>query len=332
MDLSEQEKQEIRACLDRGEALPEKYRWKLFAAPRETELIWPGKTGEVTNVVLPFQVIEHVDEPRAEQAAATADLFATDHKSGRQSGGWSNKLIWGDNKLVLSSLKNGPLRREIEAAGGLKLVYIDPPFDVGADFSFNIEVGSDSVTKDSSIIEDIAYRDTWGRGTDSYVSMIAERLALLHGLLSSDGSIFIHVGPTVSHHVRIILEECFGAGQFTNEIIWRRAFAHNDPSRCGNIHDTLFYFSKTQTRIWNKTLQKPNPEYVEQFFDQYDDERKERYSRLPLDAPRHGEGGNLVYEWKGSWPSRNRTWAVVREKMEEYERLGRIHYPKSGMP
>ena len=78
MDLSEQEKQEIRACLDRGETLPDKYRWKLFAAPRETELIWPGKTGEVTNVVLPFQVIEHVDEPRAEREATTADLFATD--------------------------------------------------------------------------------------------------------------------------------------------------------------------------------------------------------------------------------------------------------------
>ena len=87
-------------------------------------------------MVLPFQSIEQVDEPRVETSGQVADLFAFDVKTGRQSGGWTNKLIWGDNKLVLASLKNGPLRREIEAAGGpCKLVYIDPPFDVGADFS-----------------------------------------------------------------------------------------------------------------------------------------------------------------------------------------------------
>lgn len=161
MDLTDDEKREVQALVARGEALPEKYRWKLFAQPRQTELIWPGKTSEVTNVVLPFQVIEHVDEPREETVATTSDLFATG-ATGRQSGGWTNKLIWGDNKLVLSSLKNGPLRREIEAAGGLKLVYIDPPFDVGADFSIDIEVGEESLTKEPSLIEDIAYRDTWG--------------------------------------------------------------------------------------------------------------------------------------------------------------------------
>ncbi len=148
MDLTDDEKREVQALVAKGEALPEKYRWKLFAQPRQTELIWPGKTSEVTNVVLPFQVIEHVDEPREETVATTKDLFALDQKSGRQSGGWTNKLIWGDNKLVLSSLKNGPLRREIEAAGGLKLVYIDPPFDVGADFSFEIEIGEESFTKE----------------------------------------------------------------------------------------------------------------------------------------------------------------------------------------
>ena len=148
MDLTDDEKREVQALVAKGEALPEKYRWNLFAQPRQTELIWPGKTSEVTNVVLPFQVIEHVDEPREETVATTKDLFALDQKSGRQSGGWTNKLIWGDNKLVLSSLKNGPLRREIEAAGGLKLVYIDPPFDVGADFSFEIEIGEESFTKE----------------------------------------------------------------------------------------------------------------------------------------------------------------------------------------
>ena len=127
--------------IERGEPLPPKYRLSLFADAPEVELIWQGKSSEVTTVVLPFQSIEQIDEPRAETGAQQLGLFAVDAGSGRQSGGWTNKLIWGDNKLVLSALKNGPLRREIEAAGGLKLIYIDPPFDVGADFSVNIEIG-----------------------------------------------------------------------------------------------------------------------------------------------------------------------------------------------
>ena len=93
-----------------------------------------------------------------------------DDNSGRQSGGWTNKLIWGENKLILSSLTNGPMKAEIDKAGGLKLVYIDPPFDVGADFSIEVNVGDGSVTKEASVIEQFAYRDTWGPG--KYSKMI----------------------------------------------------------------------------------------------------------------------------------------------------------------
>ena len=92
-----------------------------------------------------------------------SNLFDVDER-GRQLKGWTNKLIWGDNKLILSSLKNGPMRKEIEAQGGLKLIYIDPPFDVGADFSMDIEIGDDTFTKKPNILEEIAYRDTGVRG------------------------------------------------------------------------------------------------------------------------------------------------------------------------
>jgi hypothetical protein len=94
---------------------------------------------------------------------------------GRQLRGWTNKLIWGDNKLILSSLKAGALRQQIEDAGGLKLIYIDPPFDVGADFSMDVEVGGETFHKEANLLEQIAYRDTWGRGADSFISMIYER-------------------------------------------------------------------------------------------------------------------------------------------------------------
>ena len=134
LKLSDREKQEIIRHLEQDKELPEHYRFLLFDDKREVELVWNGKTNEVCSTVLPFQTIEQVDEPRAEKGSSgySASLFSVD-KRGRQLKGWTNKLIWGDNKLILSSLKNGPLRAEIEAQGGLKLIYIDPPFDVGAD-------------------------------------------------------------------------------------------------------------------------------------------------------------------------------------------------------
>ena len=134
-------------------------------------------------MVLLFQTIEQVDEPRSEKPVSMQfGIFDTDAR-GRQLKGWTNKLIWGANKLILTSLKNGPLREEIEKQGGLKLIYIDPPFDVGADFSMDIEIGGDTFTKKAGVLEEIAYRDTWGKGADSYVAMIHERLCLMRELL-----------------------------------------------------------------------------------------------------------------------------------------------------
>src|SRR5665647_2105726 len=122
--LTEQEQQEILRFLEADKPLPDKYRFLLFEDKREVELVWNGKTSEVSNIVLPFQVIEQVDEPRAEKPADTALQAGLFDSRGRQLKGWTNKLIWGENKIILSSLKNGPLREEIEKQGGLKLIYI----------------------------------------------------------------------------------------------------------------------------------------------------------------------------------------------------------------
>ena len=178
MKLSEQEKRDVIKYLEAGKPLPEKFRFLLFDDDREVELVWNGKTNEVTNTVLPFQTIEHIDEPRKEDGISRINLSMFDmlDLSGRQIKGWANRLNWGDNKLILSSLKNGPMRKEIEVQGGRKLIYIDPPFDVGADFSMNIEIGDVPFTKQPSVIEEVAYRDTWGKGADSFIAMIYERL------------------------------------------------------------------------------------------------------------------------------------------------------------
>jgi len=231
-DLTDAEKRDLIELIQQGKALPGKYRFILFEDQREVELVWNGKSREVCTTVLPFQTLEHVDEPRVELGAkreAQLDLF---DPRGRQLKGWTNKLIWGDNKLILASLKTGALRRQIEDAGGLKLIYIDPPFDVGADFSMDIVIPSSEGTgetfhKEPNLLEQIAYHDTWGRGADSFIAMIYERLILMRDLLAEEGSIYVHMGPTINHFVRAALDEVFGRENAQREMIWKRVLSRS---------------------------------------------------------------------------------------------------------
>src|SRR5271156_191641 len=239
-DLSEAEKRDLVTLIQQGKPLPEKYRFILFEDKNEVELVWNGKTRDVCTTVLPFQTLEHIDEPRTE-TKTQADLFDS---RGRQLRGWTNKLIWGDNKLILSSLKAGALRQQIEDAGGLKLIYIDPPFDVGADFSMDIEIGGETFHKEANLLEQIAYRDTWGRGADSFIAMIYERLILMRDLMHTEGTIFLHIGSKVSHLVRLIAEEVFGRDNSRSELIWKRTSAHaNVTNNFGAIHDTIYFLT-----------------------------------------------------------------------------------------
>ncbi|MBW2557675.1 MAG: site-specific DNA-methyltransferase [Deltaproteobacteria bacterium] len=259
--LTEQEQQEIIRFIEAGKPLPDKYRFLLFEDKREVELVWNGKTSEVCNIVLPFQVIEQVDEPRAEKPEDTKPaepLFewagiSLDNR-GRQLKGWTNKLIWGDNKLILASLKNGPLREEIEAQGGLKLIYIDPPFDVGADFSMDIEIGGDTFTKKPNILEEIAYRDTWGKGADSFIAMIYERLVLMRDLLAVDGSIYVHCDWRVNSYIRLALDEVFGSTGYVSEIVWKSGVikgARGKSKKFGKLVDYLYLYAKSESYLFN---------------------------------------------------------------------------------
>src|ERR1022692_1914375 len=232
-DLTDAEQRDLAMLIQQGKPLPEKYRFILFEHKSEVELVWSGKTRDVCTTVLPFQTLEHIDEARAE-TKTQGEMFDS---RGRQLHGWSNKLIWGDNKLILSSLKAGALRRQIEDAGGLKLIYIDPPFDVGADFSMDIEVGGETFHKEANLLEQIAYRDTWGRGADSFIAMIYERLILMRDLMHPDGSIYVHCDWRVTAFIRLVLDEIFGKDLFINEIIWKRSTSTGLSTRqCGVLH------------------------------------------------------------------------------------------------
>ena len=249
IDLTDTEKRDLVALIQAGKALPEKYRFILFEDKREVELVWNGKTRDVCTTVLPFQTLEHVDEPRPEKPdAPQRELFDA---RGRQTKGWTNKLIWGDNKLILSSLKSGPLREQIEDAGGLKLIYIDPPFDVGADFSMDIEIGGETFHKEPNILEQIAYRDTWGRGADSFIAMIYERLILMRDLLAEDGSIYLHCDYRVNSFVRMAMDEVFGRDRYRNEVIWTYSGGAIPVDDLPRKHDTIFKYRKGTAHTFN---------------------------------------------------------------------------------
>lgn len=142
-----------------------------------TELLWEGKYDEYGNrrqvdpagLSMPMQKIETIDQPRSEAAAlGQLDMF---EKKTKRLDDFRNMLIWGDNKLVMASLLK-------EFKGRVDLIYIDPPFDVGADFTMDVPFGDekDTIAKDQSTLEMVAYRDIWGKGFDSYLHMLYERL------------------------------------------------------------------------------------------------------------------------------------------------------------
>lgn len=258
MKLPDNEIRDIIKLIEEGKPLPDEYRFKLFEDKREVELVWNGKTNEIINVVLPFQIIEQVDEPRAENSSETKgklsdqlNWFADFDRRGRQIKGWTNKLIWGDNKLILSNLKNGSLREEIEKNGGIKLIYIDPPFDVGADFSMDIEIGDETLTKKPSVLEEIAYRDTWGKGSDSFIAMLYERLSLMHDLLSEDGSIYVHCDWRVNAFIRLVLDEIFGKENFRNQIEWCYTGPGYWKEYFVKKHDHILFYGKSKNIVFN---------------------------------------------------------------------------------
>jgi site-specific DNA-methyltransferase (adenine-specific)/adenine-specific DNA-methyltransferase len=221
-----------------------------------TGLYWQGKRTEVERIFLPFQTIETINESRATREKEKDSLLKG--MKVEKDPAWHNRLIWGDNKYVMSSLRD-------EFAGKIDLIYIDPPFATGADFSIKIEVGDVEWTKEPSAIEEKAYRDTWGKGIDSYLQMMYDRLVLMRDLLSENGSIYVHLDATVGHYVKVVMDELFGVDSFQREIIWRIGWISGYKSVAKNYirnHDTiLFYVKNPSTFIFNKEYVPYPPDY-----------------------------------------------------------------------
>ncbi|MGE0175297.1 MAG: DNA methyltransferase [Oligoflexales bacterium] len=293
-----------------------------------TELIWEGKYDEYGNrrevdiagCAMPMQKIETVDEPadRLKQLGLFDDRKAYPDD-------FRNRLIWGDNKLVMASLLE-------EFKGQIKLIYIDPPFDVGADFTMSIPIGDkrEEVEKDQSLIEMIAYRDIWGKGSDSYLQMLFERLNLLKELLSDDGSIYVHLGWQVDNLVKSILDEVFGGFNLRSQIIWKRTTAHTDAKTFGNIHETIFFYSKSESFTFNNMFVPFEAGYI-----------KEKYKHVESDGRRYtdsdlsgaGSGPTLNFGDKGLIsPPPGRHWMYDQDGINKLIKDHGIFWTNKGTP
>jgi hypothetical protein len=281
-------------------------------------LEWEGKPTHVERLSLPFQTVETINESRATRERDTGSLLT----SGTPSDTPRDMLIWGENRLVMSSLLN-------EYAGRVQLAYIDPPFDTGADFSYRLTVGDGSVDKLPSILEEHAYRDTWGAGKSSYLSMMWERVQLIHELLSEDGSFYLHCAPNVSHYLKLLCDEVFGAGKFRTEIIWKRSSAHSDTkqgrSQHGRIHDVLLFYTKGEQWTWNQIYVPYDDSYIESKYRHLEPETGRRYRLGDLTAAK--PGGDTSYQWRGRRPYKGRYWAYTKDKMDLMHAEGRIRIP-----
>lgn len=171
--------------------------------------------------------------------------------------------------------------------GGLKLIYIDPPFAVGADFGFDISIGGETAEKKQSIIEEIAYRDTWGKGISSYLSMMYERLKLMHNLLAEDGCMYVHIDSTIGSYMKLLLDDVFGNQNFVNDITWRyMKFAASGQGFSRN-HDTILLYKKSEKMFYNE-LRIPVKEQRKQTARVWDSKQKKAVQKKDQD-------GNLMY-------------------------------------
>lgn len=295
-----------------------------------------GKKVGPVRIELPFQTVETVNES-AQDRHRSLELFS----AGRETE-WRNRLIWGDKKYVLPSLL-------AEFAGRVNLIYIDPPFDTGADFSFTATIPEQpetaeeeptTFTKQPSILEQKAYRDTWGvnredreRGVtslDRYLKWFYETAMLLRELLAEDGTIYVHIGQNVSHYVKAALDEVFGRDRYLNEIIWKRQTAHSDVKQgaehLGRLHDVIFLYTKTEAYRWFMQYSSYDTEYVDAFYRHVEPATGRRYRLSDLTAPGKSLKGNPYYEFLGV----KRYWRFSKERMEQLYKEGRIVQTKEG--
>ncbi len=207
---------------------------------------------------------------------------------------WMNRLIYGDNLLVMQALLAGDETTGLPSLRGkVDLIYIDPPFDSKADYRTKINLPGVDIEQKPTVIEQFAYSDTWQDGTVSYLKMLYPRLVLMRELLSEKGSIYVHIDWHIGAYLKVIMDDVLGKENFKNEIIWKSAVGDtsNKNKKYIKSHDTIFFYNKIQgIQVWNDIFQEYSEKNKNAY--RYEDE-KGTYRFVPIDNP---GGGGYIYD------------------------------------
>ena len=226
----------------------------------------------------------------------------------------------------------------------IDLVYIDPPFASGADYAKKIYIRRNPLvqkaiaeaeqTLDNSemqAFEEKMYGDIWDK--ERYLNWMYENLMAIKSVMSDTASIYVHLDYHIGHYVKILMDEIFGEDNFRNEIVWQRFTFHSDADKFGSVHETLFYYSKTQSEyIFNKQTQPFDKKYIEQRFNQTD-ENGRKYGTSDCTAPAHGDTGKALYFGDRLLsPPSGAMWRFSQANINKMMEEGRIEFTAKGLP
>ncbi len=309
--------------------------------PRKPRLFWNGMERKPHVTAVPTQVLEIVrpglaTDRGSELAGTSARPVQARNTKPEAVATPQNRLIWtNDNLVALKTLldERDPRTRDYRYRGKVDLIYIDPPFMVNNDFradnSIDIEIDEAEgvqAKKEPSLVELIAYKDTWRQGLDSFLSMLRARLVLLKDLLAATGSIYVHLDWHAVHYVKVLMDEIFGYENFQHEIIWKRTTSRAGTDGINHIHDTVLSYSNGSP--YTSVVRVPyDAVYVRDHYNHSDEGG--RFRTVPITAPgiRNGETGQA---WRGIHPPRGRHWAYMHAELDRMDAEGRIYWPERG--
>jgi DNA modification methylase len=318
--------------------LPLKDSIRVAVRPRQPRLAWQGMDRKEAVTSVPTQVVEIVRAGRAvERASELVGLSARPAEAHREIEP-ENRLIWTNDNLVAlrTLLEEKDVGGAFRYRGKVDLVYIDPPFMVNNDFMADnsIDVSLDEeehlqAKKEPSLVELLAYKDTWRQGLDSFLSMLRKRLVLLAELLARSGSIYVHLDWHAAHYVKVLMDEILGYESFLNEIVWQRQTSHSDTGQgakhLGRIHDTLLVYTRGPDPFVSPGYTPYDGSYVRSHY-KYKDERGRRFRYDNLTAPGGAAKGNPYYELMGH----KKFWRYSEERMAKLVAEGRVVQPSPG--
>lgn len=285
---------------------------KITAAKGRPMLTWVGKRPLSHVTAFPAQHIETFD-PLSVVGSQGVGERPSWWPAAVPHGGL---LYHGDNKEVLAHLLANGFR------GKVNLIYIDPPFDSGADYVRQISLrgpkGTTKIDGESySLGEQVQYTDIWAN--DNYLQFMFERLMLLRELLTEDGSLYVHCDSRKNHHLRCLMDEVFGTSSMVGEIVWQRSDSHNDATYYGVVHDTLIAYSKSDAPKFNRIFLPISQRTADNWYRHVEEGTGRRYNLGNLVSPHPRP--NLMYEWKGVAPPAM-GWRCSKERMAELDGQG----------